>query len=118
MLFAVICTEIRYRTILNNELNIDQEKKPRYAPSPNYDFGSSIDEYHDACLACARKLDTEELWPTPKKYKKLTQNEKANLVKSFRKWALINHPDKSGGKIDLFQEISNCNDFFKEDGKC
>lgn len=71
-----------------------------------------------SCMACAKKLEKQGLWPKVKGiYTTLSEDEIKQLKKAFRQWALVNHPDKTKGSHDLFQEISNCHDLFK-DGKC
>ena len=48
---------------------------------------------------------------------KLFSDENIDDTKSFRKWAVKNHPDK-GGDSTKFASISNCNDLFFKDKTC
>lgn len=43
----------------------------------------------------------------------LLKSYKITNKKEFRKWLLINHPDK-GGEEDIFKNISNCLSFFED----
>jgi len=50
--------------------------------------------------------------------KKVLKRYNINDLKSFRRWALRGHPDK-GGDVEIFKEVSNCNDdFFGINKKC
>ena len=53
-----------------------------------------------------------------KECKGILLNNNINDFKQFLKWSLLNHPDK-GGKLSVFQEVSNCVDiFFRNNEEC
>lgn len=69
-------------------------------------------------MTCAKKLEKQGLWPKKRGiYTTLSEDEKKQLKKAFRQWALVNHPDKTKGdqtREELFKDISHCNDLLNE----
>lgn len=117
--------KVKQSILYINLLILDQKNKYY---SKSYSQGSSSSQSPKTisiseCEKCVDDLIANKLWKYDKKHR-LTPEEKTELLKDIRKWAINSHPDKfpqeSQEKKDatlLFQKIFNCRDLFKDD-KC
>ncbi len=69
----------------------------------------------DKCNDCVEYFKEAGLL-TNNQNAKLTADEKKGLNNAFKRWAVLNHPDK-GGDNEKFAKISGCRDYYN-DGVC